>query len=87
MHQVAAPERLASALAELTRDIRAQEGTIRQGGGEAGRLRQEKLGRLTARQRVAQLLDAGAPNLSWGFGPRGGCIPSGVTCRPPACWP
>ena len=67
MHQVAAPERLASALAELTRDIRAQEGTIRQGGGEAGRLRQEKLGRLTARQRVTQLLDAGAPQFELGL--------------------
>ena len=44
-------------LRELTDEIQQQETVIRQGGGPAGRERQQRLGRLTARERVAQLLD------------------------------
>jgi acetyl-CoA carboxylase carboxyltransferase component len=50
-----------STLLELTHDIQAQEEAIRHGGGEAGRQRQEQLGRLTVRPRLAELVDEGAP--------------------------
>ena len=53
------PQGSLTSLAELTRDLQAQEAIIRQGGGEAGRQRQKQLGRLTARERLGELLDAG----------------------------
>ena len=59
-----------TSLAELTRDIQAQETIIRQGGSEAGRERQKQLGRLTARERLGELLDEGAPAVR--IGPVGG---------------
>ncbi|MEX2216544.1 MAG: acyl-CoA carboxylase subunit beta [Phycisphaeraceae bacterium] len=46
-----------AALRTLTDDLIAQEAALREGGGEAGQARQKKLGRLTARQRIARLLD------------------------------
>ncbi len=64
---VSQPERTVVGLEELTRDIQAQEDVIRQGGGPAGQSRQQKLGRLTARQRVAELLDNGTPLLELGL--------------------
>ncbi len=57
----------AISLAELSRDFGAQEATIRQGGSESGIERQRKLGRLTARQRVDELLDEGAPRYELGL--------------------
>jgi len=51
----------ASSLLRLTEQIAIQEDVLRQGGGPVGRERQRKLGRLTARQRLEKLLDAGAP--------------------------
>src|ERR1041384_1121435 len=45
------------ALRAMCDQILAQEATLRQGGGSAGQARQRKLGRLTARERVAHLLD------------------------------
>ncbi len=50
-----------SSLLRLTEQIAIQEEVLRQGGGPAGRERQRKLGRLTARQRLEKLLDPGAP--------------------------
>lgn len=44
---------------ELIRDLEQQEQQIREGGREAGVARQRKLGRLTARERIAELLDPG----------------------------
>lgn len=44
-------------LRELTEELLAQETELRKGGGEAGRERQNRLGRLTARERLHLLLD------------------------------
>lgn len=49
-----------STLLTLTEAFRADEARIRQGGGEAGRARQAKLGRMTVRERVAALIDPGS---------------------------
>src|SRR4051794_14501371 len=49
------------ALREFCREIFKQEAVLRQGGGKAGLERQRKLGRLPARDRIAQLLDKDAP--------------------------
>ena len=48
-------------LREFCREIFTQEAVLRQGGGKAGLERQRKLGRLPARDRIAQLLDKDAP--------------------------
>jgi 3-methylcrotonyl-CoA carboxylase beta subunit len=47
-------------LREFCREILKQEAVLRQGGGKAGLERQRKLGRLPARERLAQLLDKDA---------------------------
>lgn len=47
----------ANPLLEHCRAITTEEATLREGGGAAGRERQHKLGRLTARERIAALLD------------------------------
>ncbi len=47
-------------LRELTDEILAQEAVLRAGGGEAGRERQKRLGRLTVRERLQELLDPDA---------------------------
>ncbi|MCL4693752.1 MAG: acyl-CoA carboxylase subunit beta, partial [Candidatus Hydrogenedentes bacterium] len=46
-----------SPLRRLTDEILDQEAVLREGGGPSGRERQKRLGRMTARERVAQLLD------------------------------
>jgi acetyl-CoA carboxylase carboxyltransferase component len=46
---------------ELCRAIEKEEAILREGGGKAGHDRQRKMGRLPARERIAQLLDKGAP--------------------------
>jgi acetyl-CoA carboxylase carboxyltransferase component len=61
------PEGTANTLAGLARDIQAQEAEIRQGGSEAGRQRQKQLRRLTARERLGELLDDGTPLLELGL--------------------
>ncbi|MBA3882299.1 MAG: acyl-CoA carboxylase subunit beta [Chthoniobacterales bacterium] len=48
-------------LRERCAAIAAEEDFLREGGGKAGQDRQHKLGRLFARERIAQLLDKGAP--------------------------
>lgn len=45
-------------LLEITREIQTQEAELRQGGGSSGQERQRRLGRMTARERIAGLLDA-----------------------------
>ena len=54
-------------LLELTGEILEQEIAIRQGGGSAGQDRQRRLGRLTARDRIALLLDKDTPFLELGL--------------------
>ena len=44
-------------LRDLTKEILKEEQVLRQGGGEAGQLRQRKLGRLPVRERLGLLLD------------------------------
>ena len=56
-----------SDLRALTADVMAQEDQLREGGGEAGRARQKKLGRLTARERIEYLLDDDSPFLEVGL--------------------
>ena len=69
-------------LADVTRDVEAQEAIIRQGGSEAGRQRQKQLGRLTARERLEELLDEGALRLelglwaAWQMYPEWGDVPA-----------
>jgi len=47
-------------LRDFCREILKEEALLRQGGGKAGLERQRKLGRLPARERIAQLLDKDA---------------------------
>src|ERR1700719_58145 len=47
----------AEPLHDFCREVLKQEALLRQGGGQAGLERQRKLGRLPARERIAQLLD------------------------------
>src|SRR5437879_3127956 len=54
-------------LRELTDEISAQQDVLRAGGGEAGRERQKRLGRLTVRERLQELLDADAPFFELGL--------------------
>lgn len=44
-------------LKRLAEQIASEEDTLREGGGKKGRERQQELGRLTARERIALLLD------------------------------
>ncbi len=46
---------------ELLEQLAAKEARVEQGGGAARQARQARLGRLTPRQRIEGLLDAGAP--------------------------
>src|SRR5437660_6544442 len=50
----------AEPLRDFCREILKEEALLRQGGGKAGLERQRKLGRLPARERIAQLLDQDA---------------------------
>lgn len=54
-------------LAQLTHEIAEQEIVLKQGGGEAGKARQSRLGRLTVRERLSQLLDKGSEFLELGI--------------------
>ncbi|HVJ82070.1 MAG TPA: acyl-CoA carboxylase subunit beta [Planctomycetia bacterium] len=54
-------------LRQLTERFRAEEDKLREGGGEEGRKRQRKLGRLGVRERLAGLLDPGTPFLEVGL--------------------
>jgi len=75
-------ERAATTLLPLTRELEAQEEPLREGGGPAGRRRQKQLGRLTVRERLAELLDPEAPFLelglwaAWRMYPQWGEVPA-----------
>jgi 3-methylcrotonyl-CoA carboxylase beta subunit len=60
-----------AAATETLRDrcetIAKEEAILREGGGKSGQDRQHKLGRLLARERIAQLLDPGAPFFELGL--------------------
>ncbi len=49
-----------NSLREHCEEIAREEAVLREGGGKAGQDRQHKLGRLFARERIAQLLDKDA---------------------------
>src|SRR5438045_2410664 len=82
------PSRSASSSASLrglTEQIQSEEADLRQGGGEAGRQRQIKLGRLPVRQRLELLLDPRAPFIELGlwaaygmYAEVGGAVAAGV---------
>ena len=48
-------------------EVLAQESVLREGGGKSGRARQERLGRLVARERIEKLLDKDSPWLEIGL--------------------
>lgn len=54
-------------LRHLTDDILRQEAELREGGGEAGRERQKRLGRMTVRERLQFLLDDEPPFFELGL--------------------
>src|SRR5512137_1042068 len=54
-------------LRSITEELLRQEATLREGGGEAGRERQKKLGRLPVRERVQLLTDPGGFFLELGL--------------------
>ncbi|MBI1809168.1 MAG: acyl-CoA carboxylase subunit beta [Gemmatimonadetes bacterium] len=58
---------MTSRLRELSDATRALEATLRQGGGAEKAARQHKQGKLTARERVTQLMDADSPFLEIGL--------------------
>jgi acetyl-CoA carboxylase carboxyltransferase component len=79
------PASIISSLRALTEQIEKEEADLRQGGGEAGRQRQIKLGRLPVRERIENLLDPGAPRIEIGlwaaygmYGEVGGAVAAGV---------
>ena len=67
---------------ELLRDLEQQEQQLREGGGAAGAARQRKLNRLTARERIAELLDPDTTFFelglwaAWGMYPEWGDVPA-----------
>ena len=78
-------ERNQQAMAELVAQVRNQEEVIQQGGGEKAIESQHKKGRMTARERIAQLIDAGTEFFelgsfaAWGmYGEWGGAPSAGV---------
>jgi len=83
MHQrYVPPQGDLTSLAQLTHDLQAQEAIIRQGGSESGQQRQKQLGRLTARERLGELLDEGALRFelgvwsAWNMYPDWGDVPA-----------
>lgn len=54
-------------LRSLTEQFQAEEAILREGGGPAGQERQRRLGRMTARERVARLLDDPSTFLEFGL--------------------
>ncbi len=56
-----------SPLAKLAVELADQESRIQEGGGATAIARQHAKNRLTARERIAKLLDAGAPQLELGL--------------------
>ena len=76
-----------ASLEERVRELREEESRLRQGGGAAAIRRQHEKSRLTARERIARLLDPGAEWLeigifaAWGmYEEWGGAVAAGVVC-------
>src|SRR6185437_9439457 len=76
-----------ASLEERVRELREEEARLRQGGGAAAIRRQHEKSRLTARERIARLLDPGAEWLeigifaAWGmYEEWGGAVAAGVVC-------
>jgi acetyl-CoA carboxylase carboxyltransferase component len=74
-------------LSALAAQFRSEEERIRMGGGQAAMERQHEKGRLTARERIARLLDPDAPMLETGlwsawdmYSEWGGAPAAGVVC-------
>ena len=72
---------------ELSRSFQAEQARIELGGGEAAIARQHAKGRLTARERIALVLDPGSPWLEIGlwagwqmYSEWGGAPAAGVVC-------
>jgi acetyl-CoA carboxylase carboxyltransferase component len=72
-------------LSHLIAEIREGEQQLHQGGGQAASERQHEKGRLTARERIARLIDPGTPQLEIGlwaawqmYGDWGGAPSAGV---------
>lgn len=72
-------------LQNLINDLRAEENTIKQGGGSSRIEKEHAKGKLTARERIATLLDKGAPFYELGlwagyemYEDEGGCPGGGV---------
>ncbi|MEP6956365.1 MAG: carboxyl transferase domain-containing protein, partial [Chthoniobacterales bacterium] len=61
------PPATAGPLRERCASIAQEEALLREGGGKAGQERQHKLGRLFARERIAQLIDQAAPFFELGL--------------------
>ena len=58
---------LKSKLEELAEDFLRQEILLKEGGGKEGQARQKRLGRMTARERLAALLDPKTPFIELGL--------------------
>jgi len=76
-----------ASLEERVRELRQEEARLRQGGGAAAIVRQHEKSRLTARERIARLLDPGTDLLeiglfaAWGmYEEWGGAVAAGVVC-------
>ena len=64
---------------ELLTQIKNEEEKIRQGGGAKAIEAQHKKGRLTARERIAKLIDRAIANCSnWASTPLTGCMKNGA---------
>ena len=74
-------ERNQKAMAEMVSQVRNQEEIIQQGGGEKAIESQHKKGRLTARERIALLIDPGTAFFELGASPPGGCTRNGAARR------
>jgi acetyl-CoA carboxylase carboxyltransferase component len=77
----------ANSVSELVKSLLAEEEKLREGGGKPAIERQHSKGRLTARERIARLLDSGSPWLEIGlwsgwqmYGEWGGAPGAGVVC-------
>ena len=77
-------ERNQKVVADLVAQVRTDEEQIRQGGGDKAIESQHKKGRLTARERIALLIDPGTEFFELGSTSRGACTKSGVAPLPPA---
>ena len=74
-------EKNQSAIANLVGQVRNEEELIQQGGGEKAIAAQHKKGRLTARERIALLIDPAQAFSNSAHLPPGACTKNGVARR------